>query len=103
TSFGAPRVGVKSGCNAALLVKVKDSAREIATVIDDDGFEAGVELSMLRPALRGDGVVEWTRPHVDDWIVWTHDERGAPLARLPVRAHAWLRRHHGPLAGRVDA
>jgi hypothetical protein len=34
--------------------------------------------------------------------VWTHDAHG-PLARLPVRAQAWLGRHYAALAARADA
>ena len=101
--FGAPRLGVKSGCNAAFVVRVKDAARELATVVDADGEEGAVELALLRPALRGDAVVPWKRLPVTEFILWTHDERGAPLARLPERARAWLRRRYGELAGRSDA
>jgi hypothetical protein len=103
THFGAARLGVKSGCNAAFLVRVTDSARGIASVVNADGEHGSVELDLLRPALRGDHVIPWTRPLADEWIVWTHDERGAPLARLPDRARAWLRRRYDDLAQRSDA
>ena len=102
TGFGAPRLGVKSGCNAAFIVRLVDAAREIATVVDSGGEQGKVELAMLRPALRGEGVGRWQRGPCDDWIIWTHDERG-PMPRLPDRARAWLRRHYGPLTARVDA
>jgi hypothetical protein len=101
--FGAPRLGVKSGCNAAFVVRVKDAARELASIVDADGEEGSVELALLRPALRGDGVVPWVRGPCEEFILWTHDERGAPLARLPDRARAWLRRRYGELAARSDA
>jgi SAM-dependent methyltransferase len=103
SSFGAPRLGVKSGCNAAFVVRVKDAARELASIVDADGEEGSVELALLRPALRGDAVVPWDRSPCEEVILWTHDERGAPLARLPDRARAWLRRRYGELAGRSDA
>ena len=101
--FGAPRLGVKSGCNAAFIVRVQDAARGIATVTDADGETGSVELSMLRPALRGDAVTPWTRRSCDDWILWTHDEAGAPLAAIPDRSRAWLRRHYATLTARSDA
>ena len=103
SSFGAPRLGVKSGCNAAFVVRVSATSHELASVVDADGEEGAVELALLRPALRGDAVVPWNRPPSTEFILWTHDEHGAPLARLPDRARAWLRRRYGELAGRSDA
>ena len=103
TTFGAPRLGVKSGCNSAFLVRVTSSGRDIASVIDANGETGSVELSLLRPALRGDGVHRWRRDPCDEWIIWTHDENGAPLARLPARARQWLGRHYNALAIRSDA
>jgi hypothetical protein len=82
---------------------VKDAARGLASIVDADGEEGSVELALLRPALRGDAVVLWDRSPCEDFILWTHDECGAPLARLPDRARAWLRRRYGELAGRSDA
>jgi hypothetical protein len=101
--LGAPRLGVKSGCNAAFIVRVTDTGRELASIVDADGEEGSVESSLLRPALRGDAVVPWSRSACGEWIVWTHDQRGAPLPRLPERARRWLRRRYGELAGRSDA
>lgn len=103
SAFGAPRLGVKSGCNAAFLVRVVSSARGLATVVDPDGESGSVECALLRPVLRGDGLRPWARMEGGESIVWTHDETGAPLSRLPDRARAWLQRHYGALAGRADA
>jgi hypothetical protein len=103
TGFGAPRLGVKSGCNNAFLVQVTGSGPDIASIVDANGESGSVELSMLRPVLRGDGVRRWTRQPCREWIIWTHDESGAPLARLPARARQWLGRHHSALAVRSDA
>jgi hypothetical protein len=101
--FGAPRLGVKSGCNAAFVVRVKDASRDLAVIVDADGEEGTVELALLRPALRGDAVVPWVRSACEEWILWTHDSDGAPRARLPERAGAWLRRRYSDLTGRTDA
>lgn len=103
TAFGAARLGVKSGCNAAFVVRVQDMARGIASVTDSDGEHGTVELELLRPALRGDAVRPWRREPCDDWIVWTHDPNGAPLVRLPPRARAWLGRRYATLVTRSDA
>jgi hypothetical protein len=48
-------------------------------------------------------VRSWTRDPCEEWIIWTHDECGAPLARLPARARQWLGRHYSALATRSDA
>lgn len=105
TAFGAARLGVKSGCNAAFVVRVKggDTIRDLASIVDADGEQGAVEAALLRPALRGDAVVPWERAACEEYILWTHDERGVPLARLPDRARAWLRRRYTDLAGRSDA
>lgn len=101
--FGAPRLGVKSGCNAAFLVRITNAARDLASIVDADGETGCVERSLLRPALRGESVTPWTRAACDEAIIWTHDHTGAPLARLPDRARAWLRRRYDDLALRSDA
>lgn len=101
--FGAPRLGVKCGCNAAFLVRVLDVADGIASVVDANGETGAIEASMLRPALRGDAISCWDRVACDEWIVWTHGADGAPLHRLPPRAGSWLRRRYGELAHRSDA
>ncbi|HYC52407.1 MAG TPA: N-6 DNA methylase [Gemmatimonadaceae bacterium] len=103
TAFGPPRLGVKSGCNSAFVVRVVDAARGLATVRDANGETGTVDSELLRPALRGDGVARWKRRPCDDWILWTHDQHGAPLASLPDRSRAWLRRHYSTLTARSDA
>lgn len=100
--FGAPRLGVKSGCNSAFVVRVEDTAREIAWVVDSDGERGKIELALLRPALRGDALAPWTRARCSDWIIWTHDDAG-PLRALPAHARHWLQRRYGALAARADA
>ena len=101
--FGLPRLGVKSGCNAAFVVKVTDSAREVACVVDADGQTGVIELDLLRPVLRGDSVTRWRASKVHEWIIWTHADNGVALERLPERATQWLRRRYGTLVARTDA
>ena len=102
TRFGAPRMGVKSGCNSAFLVRVRETRAGVAFVVNSDGERGRVEPSVLRPALRGDAVAPWRRLDSEERILWTHDERG-PLARLPALTRDWLRRRHGRLTDRADA
>ena len=101
--FGAPRLGVKSGCNVAFVVRVLDEANGLATIMDADGETGSVESTLLRPTLRGDAVVPWRRTPATEAILWTHDASGRPLADLPPRARAWLRRRYSDLATRSDA
>jgi hypothetical protein len=102
SELGAPRLGVKSGCNAAFVVRVIDTTRDLAFVADADGEKGKVELALLRPALRGDSVDMWNRGAGGEWILWTHDNRGAPLPRLPEYARQWLRRRYSDLCARSD-
>jgi hypothetical protein len=101
--FGAPRLGVKTGCNAAFVVRVDDTARDIARIVDADGQSGTIELGLLRPVLRGDAVTRWRAGEHREWIVWTHADNGVPLERLPERATQWLRRRYGALVARSDA
>jgi len=101
TVFGPPRLGVKTSCNAAFVVRLHGMTRTLADIADSNGEHGKIEREMLRPALRGDGVTAWL-PRTDDWIVWTHDQRG-PLPRLPEHARRWLRRKYTDLVDRRDA
>ena len=101
--FGAPRLGVKSGCNSAFMVRLLDTAHGVASIVDANGEQGTVEASVLRPALRGDAVRPWQLDGGNEWIIWTHDWTGAPLTRLPARTNAWLRRRYSDLTARTDA
>ncbi|HEU4995019.1 MAG TPA: N-6 DNA methylase [Gemmatimonadaceae bacterium] len=105
SAFGAPRLGVKSGCNAAFIVRVEGAPSEngLVCIVDADGERGMIEASLLRPALRGVSIVPWEREQAREWIIWTHDASGAPLAHLPNRARAWLRRRYDDLSTRTDA
>ncbi len=102
TPFGAPRLGVKSGCNAAFLVRRVDEVRGFAAVIDSAGESGCVESNLLRPALKGDSLRAWRVAESGTHIVWTHDDNG-PLMQLPRRTADWLSRHRGALVQRADA
>jgi hypothetical protein len=102
--LGPPQLGVKCGLNDAFIVHCTGADSAIATV--NDGRRTGrVERSLLRPLLRGEAMAAWRRePNgTDEWILWTHDARGAPLRTLPPLAHAWLARWRSALAHRADA
>ena len=102
TPFGPPLLGVKCGCNEAFVVERCGLENGIASV--RAGERTGVlEREMLRPLLRGEGVIPWRRVASAESIIWTHDSRGAPLASLPPHTARWLARWRRRLAARSDA
>lgn len=102
--LGPPQLGVKCGLNEAFIVRCTNGDSSIATI--NDGQRTGrVERSLLRPLLRGDAMAAWrAEPNGrDEWILWTHDARGAPLRTLPPLAQTWLARWRSALGRRADA
>jgi hypothetical protein len=102
TPIGAPRLGVKTGCNEAFIVRTRTRCRDLAEVYS--GERSGwVEQSLLRPVLRGELVRAWRPPQPAEHIIWTHDHADRPLARLPAHAARWLRQWRHELDTRTDA
>lgn len=99
--LGRVTLGVKCGCNDAYVVTtaVRDGA-EVA--VEHRGRRGVVEEGMLRPLLRGDAVLPWHTPRSSRAILWTHDERGAPLPSLPPSATRWLTPWKRRLRARTD-
>jgi len=100
--LGRPVLGVKSGCNAAFVV------RPVAVHGDDVLVRSGereqlVEGAMLRPLARGEDLAPW-QLHAGsrDAIVWTHDARGGPMAELAPKSRRWLSRWRRELEARSD-
>ncbi|HVH39130.1 MAG TPA: hypothetical protein VM764_03825, partial [Gemmatimonadaceae bacterium] len=105
SSLGRPVLGVKSGCNEAFVVERVDGemADAATTRVRSGAHEALVERSMLRPLLRGEHLRAWEPdPAARAEIIWTHDQRGAPLRELPRDARAWLLRWRRRLEQRTD-
>lgn len=102
SALGAPQLGVKCGCNEAFIVRVTGGDGPLAAVRSGD-IEGVVERTLLRPLLRGEAVVPWRAVEHTEWILWTHDDTGAPLRTLPPHAARWLARWRDPLAARADA
>ena len=101
TIFGAPLLGVKCGCNAAFVVEQCGLENNGARVRAGDRTGV-IERGMLRPLLRGEGVLPWGAVSGHESIIWTHDSHGAPLAALPPHAARWLGRWRRRLAARSD-
>jgi SAM-dependent methyltransferase len=102
TSFGAPQLGVKCGCNDAFLVEAAGLDVGQTTVRTVRG-NVRVESVCLRPVLRGEHVTRWLAPPHHEWIVWTHGSDGRPLATLPELTARWLSRWKRQLCARSDA
>jgi hypothetical protein len=98
TVFGAPLLGVKSGCNGAFVVKATDHGLRA-----DNGAAVDVEPELLRPLVRGERVCKWRIGSADEWVIWTHGGDGRPLDRLPPRAERWFRPWRRRLVARSDA
>ncbi len=100
---GRPLLGVKSGCNDAFVVEVVDRRGGVACVRAAGGRTGEIEAALLRPAVRGEAVRAWRVHPTPECLLWTCDERGAPLADLPPRAARWLHRYRHRLRDRSDA
>jgi len=104
---GRPLLGVKCGCNDAFVVELHpddDPHRHPALAHVTAGDRAGlVERELLRPLLRGGSLRPWRVPAGHAYIVYTHDDDGRPLERLPPHAERWLAFRRRELEGRADA
>ena len=97
-----PRLGVKCGCNDAFIVKLIERDESNARVAAADGTTFLVENEYLRPLLRGEALREWNVAPGEDCIIWTHDDRDEPVARLSPLTRSWLSRWRGALQARSD-
>jgi hypothetical protein len=101
--FGRPHLGVKCGCNDAFIVDLLETHDDFAEVRTSSGVQVVIERSMLRPLLRGDSVRRWASPKSEEHIIWTHDEMGTPLAKLPPEAASHFNVWRRDLVRRTDA
>jgi hypothetical protein len=95
---------VKCGFNLAFVVRRIDRTRdEVATIEAADGQRGVIEASLLRPLARGEGLHPWQPPASEEQIIWTHDDAGRPLDRLPPLASRWFALWRRALSKRSDA
>lgn len=110
TPIGRPLLGVKTGCNDAFIVDPRDG-RERSSPPDDQRLtrvlsargERDLELSLLRPLVRGEQVTAWKLKPAEGTIIWTHDGGGGPMRSLPPAALDYLSQWRRNLERRVDA
>ncbi|WP_411279132.1 Eco57I restriction-modification methylase domain-containing protein [Gemmatimonas sp.] len=116
--IGRPLLGVKCGCNAAFLVHAQEHDDDSATVVASDNPAPGtapvprsaiIERRLLRPALRGEGIIARspiagpTKAGEELRILWTHGPDGLPLRTLPPATTRWLAHWRPRLESRCDA
>jgi hypothetical protein len=92
SSLARPQLGVKCGCNEAFVLTRAEAERE------------AIEGQCLRPLLRGEHLAAWrpVRAAERAAILWTHDAKGAPMPKLPERAHHRLSKWRRQLEQRSD-
>jgi hypothetical protein len=103
STIGRPHLGVKSGFNLAFVVRVEGVPDDVASVVAANGRRGFVEHALLRPVLRGEDIERWQVKSLDEHLMWTHNEAGRVLDRLPPHAARWLTPWRRQLAGRADA
>ncbi|MGH7650624.1 MAG: Eco57I restriction-modification methylase domain-containing protein [Gemmatimonadaceae bacterium] len=101
TQFGRPSLGVKTGCNAAFVVRVAGVEKDLA-MISTDARNGSIELEMLRPLVRGETLSAWEMTGPREYLVWTHSDDNRPRKEIPPFARQWLLPFRDQLAGRAD-
>lgn len=105
SAFGRPLLGVKTGCNAAFLVRrIGEELDERLVRVAAGTTEGVVDRRMLRPVLRGAHLQPDLMPEVSarEAIIWTHGPHGEVLAELPPATRCWIQRHRRSLEERSD-
>jgi hypothetical protein len=101
SGFGRPLLGVKTGCNAAYIVRVDRIDGDLAS-ISSDRRQGWVERQMLRPLVRGENLAGWRAVGPREYLLWPHDDTNSPRKQLPPFARKWLLPHRDQLAIRSD-
>jgi len=99
--LGRPLLGVKTGCNAAYVVRVDGVENGIAS-ISADARRGKIEREMLRPLIRGETLAAWRTTGPREYLVWTHRDNNLPRKELPPLARRWLLPFRDQLGRRSD-
>ncbi len=84
----SPVLGVKTGADKLLVGRIVETQDQTATVIFG-GRRVTIELSALRPVLRGRDVRAFNaESHLV--VLWSHDATGLPNLRLPSETNAYV-------------
>ncbi len=97
-----PHRGIVTGVNDLFVGRVTGEHPEAGLVtVDFPGSPVEIEIERLRPALRGEDMQAW-RFSPARALLWTHDEAGHPLPKLPPATRDYLSRHVRALEKRID-
>jgi hypothetical protein len=99
--FGRPLLGVKTGCNAAFVVRIEEIRGESARICAD-GRVGEIERELLRPLVRGETLGAWSVTEPREYLVWPHCDDNRPRRALPPLARRWLSSFHDKLQSRTD-
>ncbi|RLE62085.1 MAG: hypothetical protein DRJ47_11245, partial [Thermoprotei archaeon] len=80
-------MGIKTAANDIFFVKRFEPTDEVGIVLaeTEGGDTIRIEKEVLRPLVRGKDVDAW-HYKVEDYIIWTHDDEGKVLPKLPPNA-----------------
>ncbi|NIN71260.1 MAG: hypothetical protein GTO46_04845 [Gemmatimonadetes bacterium] len=97
-----PHRGIVTGVNDLFVGRVTGEDPVAGRVtVELAGSPVAIEVERLRPALRGEDLQAW-RFSPGRALLWTHDDEGYPLSKLPSATRNYLRRHEPALEKRVD-
>ncbi len=97
-----PRRGVFTGANDVFVGETIDlPAADGCKVISVAGSEVEIEIDRLRPALRGEDLSPW-QFRLQVALIWTHEDSGLVMAKLPMRTARHLSAHRRLLKTRRD-
>jgi Eco57I restriction-modification methylase len=99
--FGAPLLGVKTGCNGAFIVGLEHVNGNLATIATNDR-RGCIEREMLRPLIRGESLSAWRAAGQREYLVWPQDRNNFPRKELPPFTRAWLVPFRDQLSARTD-
>jgi len=74
---------------------------DVLLVVTEGGQRVRIEKRMIRPLLRGRDISEW-RFEINSWIIWTHDDEGNVLEKLPPEAMKYFEQHKAFLESRRE-
>ena len=95
--------GIVTAANNIFFVReiTRTTTPEVLMILTEGNERARIEESLLRPLLRGRDINEWNF-NVRGWIIWTHDDAGNVLKKLPYEATIYFKRHKTTLERRKE-
>ena len=96
-------MGIMTQADAKFLVKKVEltDEKDVLLITTIDGKTHRIEKSLLRPLVRGRNIKDWNF-NVREWIIWTHDEEGKVLTKLPKEGKKYFETYKEALRKRSD-